>query len=623
MALISLDFESFYSKDFTLSKLTTEEYIRSPYYQTIGFAYTIDGGEPEWVTGSDEYIAKRLRELNLHEHKLLAHNAVFDAAVLAWRYNIHPKFIFDTLSMARPIIDITKGGSLKNLAEKFMLGEKGTEIINALGKRREDFTPDELDRYGEYCKNDVVLCRNLFYILSTHSTPQEMYIIDMLIRMYTDPVIHLDRDVLTAHLNNVQARKAELMSKIDQSIGRDALMSNPQFADVLRGLGVEPPTKISAKTGKEAFAFAKTDTAFTALLEHEDDRVQTLVAARLGVKSTLEETRTESFLALNMRGPLPIMLNYYGAHTGRASGGDKLNLQNLPRGGQLRASMKAPFGHSMVACDSSQIEARVTAWWAGQNDLVAEFAAGEDVYSNFGTSLYHRPINKKDTPKERHVAKTAILGLGFGCGAKKFVNMACAAGVKDIDEAEAVRIVRVYRDKYPMIVKLWKDAEAAIKAMASGNEYMLGVGMQLKCDSDGIHLPNGMIQRYPNLRYMRADGEKFKQDGYYYDSRYGPNYIYGPKLVENVVQALARIVVFTQMAKINQNMKKYDRVKGFAKRFKVTHTVHDEVVVVCPDEYTQQVKTMMVRIMSTPPSWGPGLPIACEAEHGKSYAECK
>lgn len=621
MSLITLDFESYYAKDYSLSKMTTEEYIRSAPFEVIGFAYRIDDGEPEWVTGSDEYIAQRLHALNLHEHRLLCHNTAFDAAILAWRYNIHAAFMYDTLSMARPIADVVKGGSLKNLAEKFCLGAKGTEVVNALGKRKSDFTKEQMDAYGEYCKNDVVITYNLFHVLSLHSTPAECYMIDMLLRMYTDPTINLNREKLVNHLSSVQAKKAALMEQIGATADKSILMSNPQFAELLQMLGVNPPTKLNAK-GKETWAFSKQDNDFMELQEHENPMVQALVAARLGVKSTLEETRTERFITVTYRGMLPILLNYYGAHTGRASGGDKLNLQNLTRGSMLREAMEAPFGHSVVASDSAQIEARMTAWLAGQLDLVQQFRDGEDVYSVFATDVYGYHVDKS-LKDERFVGKTAILGLGFGCGYKKFHHMLKVKNVTTFSEADCERTVRIYRSKYAMIYNLWKSAQEAIKAMARGDEYELGVGIKLRCTPEGVILPNGMVQRYPNLRWMNADGDKFKQDGYYYDARYGPNYIYGPKLVENVVQALARIVVFNQMAKIDQNLKKYDRKKGFNKRFRTALTVHDEVVCVCPDEYVGQVQSMMERIMSTPPSWAPDLPIACEAAAGKNYGECK
>ncbi len=351
--IVTLDFETYYDKDYSLSKITTEQYIRHRDFEVIGVAAKINDGPTEWFSGPAMQTKKFLEQFDIPNSYLLAHNMAFDGAILAWKFCLKPRYYLDTLSMARPITGLTVGGSLAALAKKFCLGEKGTEVVNALGKRRADFTAEDLARYGEYCKNDVEITYTLYQILRQFSTPKEQYIIDLMIRMYTDPVLKLDRDLLLEHLQNVQVKKEKLMAMIDAAIGRDELMSNDKFAEVLRKLGVEPPVKVSLRTNKLAYAFSKTDQEFKDLLEHDDPRVQAVVSARLGVKSTLEETRTESFIGIADRGPLPIMLNYYGAHTGRASGGDKMNLQNLPRGGTLRKAIRAPKGHAVVAVDSS------------------------------------------------------------------------------------------------------------------------------------------------------------------------------------------------------------------------------------------------------------------------------
>ena len=308
------------------------------------------------------------------------------------------------------------------------------------------------------------------------------------------------------------------------------------------------------------------------------------------------------------------MLNYYGAHTGRASGGDKINLQNLPRGGELRQSIKAPAGHKLVAVDSSQIEARVVAWLAGQDDLVAQFAEGKDIYSLFATDVYGRTVTKADKV-ERFVGKTCILGLGYGMGKDKFkttLKIGQAGVSVDVDIEEAERVVNLYRSKYHKIAALWKEGQKALDAMVKGQGFKLGENIQLTCDHQGIALPNGMFMKYNGLRKQ--------DDQYVYESRYGANKIYGGKVIENVVQALARIVVFDQMAKIDQHLKKLDTPN---KRHKVVLTVHDEVVVVVPEEIEQQTKALLVGLMSKPPSWAPSLPVACEGESGYSYGECK
>jgi DNA polymerase I-like protein with 3'-5' exonuclease and polymerase domains len=616
MKYITLDFETYYSKEFSLSKMTTEAYIRDPQFEVIGFSYKVGDEPAKWVTGSNGEIAMALEELDIPNSYLICHNMAFDGAILAWRFGIIPKYYLDTLSMSRPITGLTVGGSLKALAEKFTDGHKGTEVVNALGKHRADFTPEDLAKYGDYCNNDVELTWTLYNILKKDNPPKELYIQDLMLRMFTDPVLELDRDVLIAHLNSVQAKKAKLMERIDLSIGRDALMSNPQFAEVLKKLGVEPPVKTSLRTNKEAYAFSKTDYEFKALLEHPNTAVQAVVAARLGIKSTLEETRTESFLGISERGALPILLNYWGAHTGRASGGDKMNLQNLPRGGALRRSIKVPDNHVLVAVDSAQIEARVVAWLAGQEDLLVDFRNSVDIYSKFASIVYGKTVTKADKV-ERFVGKTCILGLGYGMGPDKFQGTLKVGqgGISvEMDAGEAKQTVTTYRTKYAMIAALWKDAQKALDKMAQGYETTFGVGIELRCTPEGIHLPNGTMIRYPELS---KNG-----DGYEYKGRYGPVKIYGGKVVENVVQALARIVVFDQMAKIDIEMRKNDNPLADC-RYKVALTVHDEVVCVVPKSASSWALEFMTSTMSVPPKWCANLPVSCEGDIGNNYADAK
>ena len=644
--LVCLDFETYYSKDYGLKKYTTEAYIRDPQFEVIGVAVKVDDYPTDWFSGSMEETKEWLNAIPWKEANLVCHNTAFDGAILAWHFGIVPRYYMDTLSMFRPLHGLDVGGSLAALAKHYGIGTKGTEVLNALGLRRADFTEEQLRQYGEYCKNDTELTHQLFWRLKKDFPNKEMYMIDMMLRMFIDPVLELDTNKLETHLINVQRKKEILVNRLlrlddrfatenverrlagesTDEIVRSMLMSNPQFAEVLKKLGVEPPTKISLRTGKEAYAFGKTDPEFKKLLDHEDERVQALVSARLGVKSTLEETRTQSFIGIAERGALPILLNYYGAHTGRASGGDKINLQNLPRGGELRKSMRAPKNHLLVASDSAQIEARVVAWFAGEEALVEAFRNKVDIYSEFASDVYERPINRKRMEivdgketfpdfVEGFVGKTCILGLGYGMGKDKFqatLKVGQAGVSVDMPLSQAERVVNLYRQKYPNIVALWKQGQEALEAMAKGYEYELGVGIKLKCSNNKIWLPNGMFVNYPNLR---KSGNEFT-----YDARYGANKIYGGKVIENVVQALARIIVFDQMAMIDQKFRKKD---SRTNRFKVALTVHDEVVACVPAVAVDKCVKFMEEVMAKPMSWCPDLPIACEANYGETYGDCK
>lgn len=317
MDIVTIDFETYYDRDYSLSKITTESYVRSPLFEVIGVGVKVNDGPVDTYTGDNP--GKFLKSLDYSDKAILCHNTLFDGAILSWKFGIKPKLWLDTLSMARPKHQSTVGGSLKALAQHYELGQKGEEVILAIGKRRKDFGPAELAAYMRYCANDVDLTYALFKKLRKGFPVSELRIIDSTLRMYTEPMIELDVDKLGTHLTVVQAEKQALLDTLGGK-GKDILMSNDKFAKLLRRCGVEPPTKISGTTGKEAFAFAKTDLDFLALQDHHNPVVQTLVAARLGLKSTLEETRTARFIGVAGRGRLPIALSYYGAHTGRFSG---------------------------------------------------------------------------------------------------------------------------------------------------------------------------------------------------------------------------------------------------------------------------------------------------------------
>lgn len=408
--MLTLDFETFWSDTFSLSKMTTESYIRSPEFEIIGVCVKVDDGPVEWITGTHEEIRTELLKYPLHS--VLCHNTAFDGAILSWVLDIHPKVLFDTLSMSRPIIGArfggTTGGSLRALSEYYGIGHKGTEVYNTKGKHRKDFSAEDMQRFAEYCKTDVELTYKLWLKMSPGFPVMELALINTTLKMFTEPAIVLDKPLLQKHLAEVQDHKAKLLERVGAE-SRDSFMSNAKFAELLKARGVTPPTKISPVTGKEAYAFAKTDAGFQALLSHPDEAVQALAAARLGLKTTIEETRTQSFIDVASRGTLPAMLNYYGAlNTGRFSGADGSNVQNLPRGGVLRHSMRAPDGYLLVACDSSQVEARTLAWFAGQDDLTEGFKNNEDIYSKFASEIYQREITKHANPEERHVGKTCL-----------------------------------------------------------------------------------------------------------------------------------------------------------------------------------------------------------------------
>lgn len=618
MAFITLDFETYYDNDFSLSKLTTEEYINDSRFEVIGVGVKVDDAPAEWFTGSKEEIKHWLGKFNWAESALLCHNTMFDGAILSWVFGVVPAYYFDTLCMARAVHGVDVGGSLKSLVERYQLGAKGTEVINAKGLRREDFSPEQLQAYGEYCKNDVELTFKLFAVL--HPFPSDEHaLIDMTLRMYTQPVFDLDDGLLVDRLEKLRAEKRALLGGLMEDLGcpdeesvRKKLASNPQFAKILVDMGIDPPMKISPVTGKQTFAFAKNDISFLELSEHENLVVQQLCAVRLGTKSTIEESRVERFIGIGARnkGKLPIPLKYYGAHTGRWSGIDGLNLQNLPSRDKEKKSLKrsivAPPGHVVINCDSSQIEARVLAWLAGQDDVTEQFRKGEDVYSIFATKIYKKPISKAN-PIERFVGKTCVLGLGYGTGAVKLQHtLKTQPPGADLSEEECKRIILVYRNSNQKITAFWKHCEYMLdlllaRASDADSENTPDNSPVLRVTNSGIRLPNGLSIRYPGLRL---------EDGaYVYDSRKGPMKLWGGAVTENIVQALARIVVAKQMLAISL-------------RYRVVLTVHDAAVIVVPESEQDDARRYMEQCMTTPPQWAPTLPVACESKMGRTYGDC-
>jgi len=598
MNIIALDFETYYSREFSLTKLTTEEYVRSDSFQTIGVSVKENDGEAKWFSGTHEEILDFLSHYDWSNSFALAHNAMFDAAILSWRFGIFPMAWLDTLSMARATDGLEAGNSLAKLAVRYDLGRKGTEVIEALGKRREDFSKHDLSAYGGYCNNDVELTYALFHVLVQRFSRSELQLISLTIKMFSEPVLQLDTPLLEQHLMQVQARKEKLLEQCVAN--KETLMSNPKLAELLIKMGVEPPMKESPANGKLTFAFAKNDEEFKALMEHPDERVQAIIAARLGTKSTLEETRTQRFINISMRGRMPVPLRYYAAHTGRWGGDDKLNLQNLPRKSLLKNSIVAPKGHVLIDADSSQIEARIVAWLSGQQDLVNAFDRREDVYKIMASAIYNKDESEIDSG-ERFVGKTTILGAGYGMGHNKFGIQLKTFGVEIADE-EAARIISVYRQTYPHIPRLWKEANSSLDALRQGKTTAFGHQPQaLSVTSSGFLLPSGLYLNYTDLQ---EDDE-----GYTYKSRRGRIKIYGGKVVENVCQALARCVIGEQMLKIS-------------KKYKVALTVHDAVMAVVKEEDKDEALAYIQECMTWRPSWAQTLPLACEIGVGKSYGEC-
>jgi DNA polymerase len=608
--LITIDFETYYATDFSLTKVTTEEYVRSDRFQVIGVAVKVNDEPTEWFSGTFEETAEFLAGYEWSDHFVLAHNAMFDAAILSWRFGHRPKAWLDTLSMARATLGPNAKVGLASLAQEYGLGVKGFEVNDAKGKRLEDFSPQELADYGGYCVNDVELTYKLFAELNAGFPTKEKRLIDITIRMFSDPLLELDTEKLEDHLTGVRERKAKLFE--DSGITKEVLNSSAKFAALLQSHGVWVPMKISPATGKETFAFAKSDQEFVALLDHPKEEVQAIVAARLGAKSTLEETRTERFISIAKRGPvfgsvrrMPIPLKYYAAHTGRWGGSDKVNLQNLPsrgtEGGKLKRCIVAPRGHVIIDCDSSQIEARVLAWLSGQQDILTKFRNNEDVYRYMASAIYNCTPDVV-TPEQRFIGKTTVLGAGYGMGGEKFQAQLANMG-KNVDLDTCRYIIKQYRIYNHHISSWWNDLNQVLFSIMANKETMVDrVGLMQTTSFTGIALPNGLFLNYPEL--TRSPSGEFS-----YMTRMGRNRIYGGKVAENLCQAVARCIIGEQMIEIE-------------KRYRAVLTVHDAVACVVPEAEAEEARAYIEQCMRTSPKWAEGLPLNCESGMATNYGDC-
>jgi DNA polymerase len=356
-------------------------------------------------------------------------------------------------------------------------------------------------------------------------------------------------------------------------------------------------------------ALAKSDEGFKALAEHPDERVQALVAARLGTKSTLEETRTQRFIEIAKRGSLPVPLRYYAAHTGRWGGDDKLNLQNLPSRGRDKNTLKTaicpPPGYVIVDADSSQIEARIVAWLSGQRDLVQAFDEGRDVYKIMAAKIYRGKDVEEITDDERFVGKTTILGAGYGMGALKFQMQLMTFGIW-LDHEFCKKILHTYRTEFPHIPKLWNEAMDCLVTLAQGELKAAKFGVQDQAvyfiPGVGFEMPSGIPQKYPGIRWETLTDKP----EIVYDTRKGVSRIYGGKAVENICQGLARCVIGEQMLKI-------------AQRYKTVLTVHDAVACIAPEAEADEAARYVQECMRWRPKWAQTLPLNCEVKVGTSY----
>jgi DNA polymerase len=621
MKQIVIDAETFYSKDYTLKRLTPVEYILDPRWELIGVAVKEDGGKTEFMEEDDfrRYLAQLPPKV-----LMIAHNALFDFSILAWRFGYIPHLMVDTMGMARAILaKELRSMALKSIAIHLGIGAKGDTVYKVLGMGKAAIKAAGMwDAYAAYSCTDADLEWAAYqWFISVGFPVSEIAVMDTVLRACIKPQFITDQTLLYEHLHATLKEKEALLQLTGLG-NRDALMSNDRFAEELEKLGVDPPRKISPITGKETYAFAKTDPDFVELEDHEDPRVQALVTARMGIKSTIEETRTQRLIAIglltwpsNLDLParqhlLPMPLKYSGAHTHRLGGEWKLNMQNLPAraNNKIRLAIKAPPKKKVVAGDAAQIECRMAAEFCGCTELVTAFRDKREVYAEFATTVFGYPVTKATHPVERFTGKTGILGLQYGLGHDKFQRTVKLKSKQELgqeinlSDERSIRTVSGYRAKYFQIPQMWRRLEGLIAQMTMRDCDVTVGPVQFLYEK--IRLPNGLYLYFHNLRYENG--------GWRFDYNGKTKYIYGGKLLENIIQALARIVIMDAAVRIRVMF-----------GLDLALQVHDELVYVVEEEIAQDVADVLVSQISIPPSWMPNVPLAAEAGIGDSYGGAK
>ena len=642
---IVIDFETYYDKDYSLSKITTEKYIRCNQFEMIGVSIKV-GSNPTEFYRREEGLA-RIRELvrDYETSPFISHNSTFDCGILGLRYNIHPLFTVDTVIMAKlsGLDRVVGGKSLSKLSgwmqeRGFVAEQKRGTVHNMLGVHAADMTEQQWQEYGDYCKLDSDLCYALYNYMLPMCQVDELLMSDLTTKMWTKPAFDLDVPLLQDYAVRLEAERTEKLSALAVQMGfsdldelHKHLRSSTKFVALLESLGVECPMKWSEKKKCMIPAVSKTDQEFLALKEHDDELVQLLVETKLGAQSSMEATRTQTLLDIASRGLAPIYLSYAAAHTGRYGGGEKCNWQNLSKRTKepvLRQSMRAKKGHIVLPTDSSQIELRVNSVVSDQQDLVRIFQDNLDPYVDMAAAIYHKTYDeilhaaKVEKSKEgkamRQMGKLVCLAAGYGMSAPTFkYRMLLEKNQEAADKAD--ELISAFRTKNHKIAQFWKTCQRALDVMYGGQQMWFGGADDRMFLADGtstfhgvvipsILFPNGTRIWYQNLR-KEADEEG--KTNYVYDQLKGRGMmskrIWGSALCENIVQKQSFDILKWQALEI-------------AKAGVPIHlNVHDEWVSVVPDRLVAKAAIVHCRAMKTSPPWFPPGVLDCEVDVGRNY----
>lgn len=660
MRVIFIDFETYYnSKTYTLSKMGPIEYVRDPRFAVLCVGVQIGHGETVVCPAENGLDAEFLEALELDKPGTLVvgHNmAGFDALVLSEHYGIHPWMIGDTIPMMNwcglsRIIHCTH----KELTAKLGHGIKKPGTLVSDDKYRKDFTEDEWNYFMEYCRDDVSQCADNFYSMLPYMTADALQLISVTAKMATEPAFVPDIPMLMDYVRQLddEQEKARLdlahvlHYKTTEELMK-AIRSPKIFPTLMERVGGVCPMKWSDKKQCDVPATAKNDLEFVAMAEDPNPDVALLVQTRLNLNSSIQRSRADALIRKGSK-PVPIMLATYKAHTGRYAAGsnegsDKLNFQNMskrdPSKVIIRKALKVAEGYKVIACDSSQVEARMLAWESEQEDLVEQFRIGRDPYAemaskiyNVGADVIHSKAKDGSDPEHdkykmyRTVGKTCILSAGYGIGAKAFSQYLLQNKVKlseDLDEHFELssQAHMIYRRSSPAITRFWKLCNDILWSLCTnhnigehgrfGRGQMFSYGWnRIPCTDTSaayIRLPNDFYIWYPDLHTAQ---DQFGGTSMFYKrfehGKLTDTRITGPKCVENITQSLAFHMLAWQACRMDDT------------GIKLKANIHDSFCTVVPESIAEETKKKMEEVMSSVPEWLKGFPVGCEVEIGDDF----
>jgi DNA polymerase len=610
---IYIDFETYYGPGCELggNKLSYTEYVRHPEFKVLGVGIS-NGGMPEWFSGTHDEIREfLLGYTDWHQSMAIAHNMLFDGHVLSEIFGIQAAHYQCTLAFARALWFHERNDLDSVLKRLGLEGKQGRVALTSLRGVHEP-TEDQLKMLGLYCRSDVVGLMRIFNhrdVLPKIS-PEDLIFNDVILRCFTCPEIELDVEMAERIREEDISRKQAMFEAL--GIDEKVLSSNDKFAAFLESIGVEVPTKWSEKKEMHVPAFAKSDIGFQELLE--DPELTDIMEARIESKSTQTRTRTARFIfdASGATGKLPIGYNINNSRTGRLGGGNKSNPQNLDNNSGLRQCLRAPRGYRFVTVDASQIECRLNAWHAGEENLLTTFREKGDPYLDLAKRIFGRmDLTKQDTV-ERFIGKQAELSLGYGVGAPKFTHAVNYNAIKfnipnwtPVDLTFSYGVVGVYRHLRRAITASWRMADQYLRGVIGAENE---THIRYKCYDvykGMIVLPNGIPLCYPELDINEQT---------YMLRHKVPVKMYGAKLIENIIQALAFVYMKRCTALIEMNAPRVWKQR-------IVMNTHDEVSMIVREQYADDCLNQAIQIMRTPPPWAPDLPLDAEGDHDERY--CK